>query len=215
MTEVAEQLEVDAAEPVPSPASNRWATIVWLVCCTLIIVFVVGAWLRLQDERGGSNLGAKIAEGKRPAAPALPTEGLQGSPGVPDWYRTKGSNQAPAADGQVLVVNYWASWCGPCRDEAPILHNVAKDYDGRVVVVGLNPGNEDTKSDARSFVRDYEIEFPIVRGDAGDKDAWGVRSFPETFIVGTDGRVSARVQGPVEDDELRALLDDELERSRA
>lgn len=216
MTETLDAPETPAPASGPTPARNRWATAVWLVSCVLVVVFVVGAWMRLQDERSGTNLGARIADGKRPAAPALPTRQIDddGAPGLPDWYRATGTTQANADGARVMVVNFWASWCAPCVDEAPILREVAADYEGRVVFVGLNPGNEDIESDARAFVREHRLTFPIVRGDAGDRDAWGVRSFPETFVVGTDGRVSVRIAGPVEEDELRALLDDELGRSR-
>jgi hypothetical protein len=95
------------------------------------------------------------------------------------------------------------------------LRAVARDYRGKVDVVGLNAGSKDLAGDARDFVRPFHLDFTIVRGDRRDEDAWGVRSgFPETFVVGTDGRISSYVNGPIDDETLRGLLDAELREHR-
>jgi cytochrome c biogenesis protein CcmG/thiol:disulfide interchange protein DsbE len=204
--------DVDAAG-----GTSRLGNVAWILCSTLIVVLVLAFWLRVHDEQAGQNLAAQIADKERPAAPALPTKGIagDGSPGLPSWYRAASGHQARVAAAQPIVVNWWASWCGPCVDEAPILRTVSKDYAGRVTFVGLNPGPEDLESDARAFVRDHRLTFSIVRGTKADNDAWGVHQYPETFIVGADGRLSAHIKGPVEEDELRALLDSELAKDRA
>jgi cytochrome c biogenesis protein CcmG/thiol:disulfide interchange protein DsbE len=201
-----------------TPAGSRWGTAAWILASIVLVVLVVGVWMRVNADRAGSNLANAIIAGDRPAAPALPTTQLQGdgAPGLPDWYRaTEGGHQRPNPHGQVLVVNWWASWCGPCKDEAPVLRELAGDYDGRVTIVGLDAGFEDLKSDARSFVRRHELTFPIVRARRSDKDAWGVNGYPETFVIGTDGRISSYVNGPIDEETLRGLLDHELAEDRA
>ena len=219
-----------AIESVPEPhtgtepgrdgdgsGSSRWGNLAWIACSALIVVLVLGFWLRVHDEQAGENLSAQIADKERPAAPALPTAGItgDGAPGLPSWYRASKGHELGVAGGMPIVVNWWASWCGPCVDEAPILRTVSKDYAGRVAFVGLNPGPEDLKSDARAFVREHRLTFSIVRGTKADNDAWGVHRYPETFIVGADGRLSALIRGPVDESELRDLLDSELAKHRA
>jgi cytochrome c biogenesis protein CcmG/thiol:disulfide interchange protein DsbE len=209
----------DTATAVPEApgARNRWGTVAWIGASILLVVLVVGIWLRVNADRAGSNLANAIIAGERPAAPALPTDEIarDGAPGLPDWYRaTPDGHQRPNPDGEVLVVNWWASWCGPCRDEAPILRELADDYDGRVTVVGLDAGFEDLESDARAFVREHELDFPIVRGTRADHDAWGVRGYPETYVVGTDGRISSFINGPIDEQTLRGLLERELDEER-
>lgn len=199
-------------DPAPSPPEqgpraprSTWATVAFIVSVVLVVVFVAGAWFRLRDESGGSAMRAEIASGKRPVAPALPTTGIagDGAPGIEGL-----------TDGRVRVVNHWASWCAPCIEEAPALRDVAEEYKGRVDFVGINAGNEDLKSKARAFVRDHNVDFSIVRGDRGDKLAWGVQSFPESFIVGTDGKISYQILGAVDAEELRDFLDRELGKQR-
>lgn len=198
-------------------ARSRWGTAAWITCSVLLVGLVVGTWFRMNDERASANIANAIIAGDRPAAPEIPARGIDddGAPGLPSWYRaTAGKQSTDVTTNKVLVVNWWASWCGPCEDEAPELRKVAEDYDGRVVVVGIDAGQEDLESDAREFVRRHELTFPIVRGTRADKDAWGVGGYPETFIVGVDGRLSAHVNGPIDDQELRALLDRELGEDR-
>ncbi|MCW2950122.1 MAG: Peroxiredoxin [Thermoleophilia bacterium] len=206
-----------AAANAPGHAPNRLGNVVWVACCLLIVVVVVGFWLRVHDERTGAQLSAQISDHQRPVAPALPTHDItgDGAPGLPSWYRTAaGSATKSAAGAMPIVLNWWASWCGPCVDEAPILRRMSHDYRGRVAFVGLNAGDRDLESDARNFVKAHRLAFSVVRGSKVDGDRWGVQRYPETFVIGTDGRISAHVNGPVDDRELRALIDSELSRHR-
>lgn len=196
------------------PGDSRWATAGWLASSLLLVVLVVGIWLRVGGDRAGADLGNAIIEGKRPAAPALPSEAVAEDSQLPDWYRVQDGVQVGGPDNQVLVVNWWASWCGPCREEAPILNDVAEEYDGRVTIVGMNPASEDLRSDAGDFAREYDLDFPLVRGDRAYNDAWGVNGYPETFVVGTDGRISSLINGPVDERTLRGLIEAELEEDR-
>ena len=198
----------DASTPAdptpPGVGHSRLGTAAWIVSSLLLVVLVMGIWLKVSSDRSGANLANAIIAGKRPVAPELPT----------DTVFDDGPTAARIPSDEILVVNWWASWCGPCKDEAPALNEIADDYDGRVTVVGLNTGAQDLRSAARRFAREYELEFPLVRGDRGDEDAWGVAGFPETFIVGTDGKISSFVNGPIDEETLRGLLDAELEEDR-
>ena len=103
--------------------------------------------------------------------------------------------------GKVVVVNFWASWCGPCRDEAPVLQRAATANARRgVVVIGVN--QRDFVEDARAFVREYGITYPNAYDGPGKLfERYGMTGWPETFVVSRDGTIVEHVAGPIEDAE--------------
>ena len=100
--------------------------------------------------------------------------------------------------GKAVVVNFWASWCVPCKEEAPLLEAASRRWRGRgVVVIGID--SQDFKGDARRFARRHGVTYPIVHDGPGrTRDSYGVTGFPETFFVDRNGRlVGEHIQGPV------------------
>lgn len=195
-------------QPQPSDStitSSRWGTAAWIICSVVLVGLILGTWLRMSDERASVNLANAIIAGDRPAAPKVPTEGIEGD----------GAPELPSTTGKIQVVNWWASWCGPCEEEAPELQEISQRFADDVVVVGIDASHEDLESDARQFVKRHKLTFPIVRGGRADKDAWGVGGYPETFIVGADGRLSAHINGPINAQDLRELLEREIAKDRA
>lgn len=116
-----------------------------------------------------------------------------------------------AADGQVsldelrgtpVVVNFWASWCDPCRAEAKVLERGYKRDANGVLYLGLDV--QDAREDATDFIRQFGITFPHVRDAGSDtKRDWGVTGLPETYFIGADGRVVGHVIGSLDDTQLR------------
>jgi cytochrome c biogenesis protein CcmG/thiol:disulfide interchange protein DsbE len=107
--------------------------------------------------------------------------------------------------GKAIVVNFWASWCVPCKDEAPFLERTWQEYrDEGLVVLGVN--YNDFRSDALKFVRDTGITYPSVVDREGKLvDDYGLRGVPETFVVGRDGKlVGEPIAGPVDDERFAA-----------
>lgn len=105
--------------------------------------------------------------------------------------------------GKAVVLNFWASWCGPCKDEAPILESAWKRYrDKGVVVLGIDA--QDFDVDAQRFVDRAGITYPIVRDKHGSTlGRYGVTGFPETWFVDANGRlVGEHVAGPLTEEEL-------------
>jgi cytochrome c biogenesis protein CcmG/thiol:disulfide interchange protein DsbE len=111
------------------------------------------------------------------------------------------------------VLNTWASWCIPCKEEAPYLEQVWRDNRDRgVVVVGLNA--KDLRSDAQRFVNRFDLTFPVVRDGSGDTiQEYGVTGFPETFVLDREGRVVEAFAGAVNSDEDRERLSSAIERA--
>ena len=90
--------------------------------------------------------------------------------------------------GKPVVLNFWASWCGPCADEAPVLQDAARRYADRVTFVGVDVQDLDT--DAQAFVRKYAITYPTGSGNAGPISIqYGMRGVPETYFIAPDGQL--------------------------
>jgi cytochrome c biogenesis protein CcmG/thiol:disulfide interchange protein DsbE len=109
--------------------------------------------------------------------------------------------------GQVVVLNFWASWCPPCRQEAPILEAVSEQYRGQgVTFVGLN--YEDADSPARAFVEEFGITYPNGP-DVRSRIArvYGVQGVPETFIINPEGEIAEVFIGSPTEAQLTAVLD--------
>jgi cytochrome c biogenesis protein CcmG/thiol:disulfide interchange protein DsbE len=145
----------------------------------------------------------------RPAPPTSlpPVDGL-----VRDGTPVPGLASADFA-GAVTLVNVWASWCIPCRDEAPLLMDLAKDK--RIRVVGIN--YKDNPADARRFLGRYGNPYAASGADLNGRASieWGVYGVPENFVVGRDGRIAYKLVGPVSDDTLDRLLKPEIEKALA
>ena len=113
--------------------------------------------------------------------------------------------------GAVTLVNVWASWCVPCRDEVPYLDQLAKDK--RIQLVGIN--YKDAPDNARRFLNRYGNPFAATgRDEAGRASIdWGVYGVPETFLVGRDGKIAYKLVGPITADNLTQTLVPEIEKA--
>ena len=136
-------------------------------------------------------------------APALPEEAVPG---------TTLLRPEDLASGEITVVNFWASWCPPCRAEHPTLQALA---DEGVRVAGLN--FRDTADDAASYLADEGDPFFATGFDPRGRRAidWGVTAPPETFIVGPDGTVLNRFIGPLVGDDFEQRFRPMLEAAQA
>src|SRR5439155_21673971 len=151
---------------------------------------------QVAQKNSGADLASQIKAGKGPTAPALVLKRLDGD----------GSVSLASLRGKAVVVNFWASWCGPCKDEAHRLEAAWQRFRSRGVVF-LGVDAQDFSSDARTFVGRYGVTYPIVHDGPGSTlGHWGVTGFPETFFVDRRGRLVAKVTGPVKDGELEQNL---------
>jgi thiol-disulfide isomerase/thioredoxin len=107
--------------------------------------------------------------------------------------------------GKVVLVNYWATWCPPCRKEMPSMNRLAQRLaDKPFVILGVNAG--DTPEDIRAFLKRVPVAFPIVLDQEGTTlKAWQVFAFPTSYVVDKQGRVRMGLFGSIEWDEPAVL----------
>ncbi len=115
--------------------------------------------------------------------------------------------------GQPMVVNFWASWCGPCRDEMPVLQSTWEEYGGEVLFVGVDTQETD-KSYAPSLalMDEFGLTYPSGKDERNRINVdYGLFGVPETFFIRADGTVSFRHSGPVTqeimDEQISVLLE--------
>lgn len=112
--------------------------------------------------------------------------------------------------GKPVVLNFWASWCEPCKQEAPILESVYRKYqDTELVFLGVNVWDKD--DDAREYLRQYNITFDsAIDASGGTAIDYGVSGIPETFFIDRNGKIVRHFVGPLGDQQLAGFIDEIL-----
>jgi cytochrome c biogenesis protein CcmG, thiol:disulfide interchange protein DsbE len=151
--------------------------------------------------QGSATVAAELGDGKRPQAPNFTLPRLSGT----------GDVSLQSFRGKVVLLNFWASWCAPCREEAALFDQIQSQYGPRgIVVVGVD--SQDFASSARSFARQYHVNYTLVRDSSNDvTNRWGVSSgFPVTFVINRQGAVQkmfvTEVTGSMLQQAMRPLL---------
>jgi len=148
---------------------------------------------------------ACTASGATPSGPAV-QEVSGAMPELEGEALMGGSVSSEDFAGRVVVVNFWATWCGPCRREQPILSAAqAEGGDGGPVFVGVN--YRDDAAAARAYLEEFEVHYPSLLDSAGDVAyRFGVPFLPTTVIVDAEGRLRYRVTGEIDAATLRDLI---------
>ena len=147
-------------------------------------------WKLTHDSSGG--VAQKLDRGEHPTAPDFSLERLDG----------KGKIDLASLRGKPVVLDFWASWCGPCAAESKRLQEASKRYGKDVVFVGVN--TRDYAPAARRYVRRLKLTYPMVRDHASKVfDQWGGLPLPRIFFIGRDGKV---VDQLVVEEDLPRLL---------
>jgi thiol-disulfide isomerase/thioredoxin len=175
---------------IQSPKSTWTITRIGLIGSALILVATI-AYTFYQGNISDRSV-VDSTPGAKPAGPLpdpLPENVMQANINLLDGQKTKLADYS----GKVLVVDLWATWCGPCRQEIPHLVQIAKEYKSKgVEVLGLT--NEDPESDTervKQFSEVFKINYPIGWADAPMQIGLsrGRGAIPQTYIIGRDGKV--------------------------
>lgn len=172
--------------------------LVALLAVGLVALLIFG----VLQTRAGSSLDQKVADGGRPVAPDTTLALLDGS----------GSRSIGEYRGKVVVVNFFASWCPPCAEEAPVLdraHQALERSGGTVIGIAVDDAREQTQK----FVDRFGLDFPVLRDvDRALSNQYGVKGLPETFVIDRDGRIVAMQRNQITqrwvDEHLTPLLSD-------
>lgn len=180
----------------------------------IILIAVLAAVIAvIWSNRGGGDDGAPTASGVMEPGAAPGTEE------APKKGSAAPSFSLPQLDGtttfqvggkrdKALLVNFWASWCGPCDQEAPDLVALYDKYKDKLDLYAVNATNYDKVRNAREFVKEKGFVFPVLtdaEGEAGN--AYKVFSFPTSFIIDRNGQISERVEGIISIEDWEKYLD--------
>lgn len=185
--ETADSQDVEAAQAAPRRLSPLAIVIVVIV---LILLGVLGLQL-IEANRS------------QPTGGPAPDFTLQIFDALGGGTFTLSENR-----GKVIVINFWASWCAPCRDEAPALQQVWEAYRARGDVVLLGVDYVDNTQDALEYIAEFGITYPNGP-DLGTRisDAYHIQGVPETFVIGKDGNVFQFIYAGVTARDLAAIID--------
>lgn len=196
-----------APDPPDTPKQQRSAFGLAIQAATMIFVGGLFGLLvyRLVVSGRGSAVVAAVREGKKPKAPSFDLKVIWQRPDTwPTRYADVATADRLSTDdlrGIPVVMNFWASWCIPCKREAPRFVGSATANKGKVLFLGVDV--QDFPSDARKFLRRYKVTYPSVRdGTRSTYEKYGLSGVPETYYLDEHGRLVAHTIGEVSTDEL-------------
>lgn len=185
-------LSEDGWLPTPVRRVLRGAALALVLGLLALLV-----WATLAPS-SGANLVRQVADGKKPIAPPFTLSVIW--PHRETW---PASAHGALADGRIslrelrghpVVLNFFASWCVACKQEAPLLHAEAQSFAGRVLILGVDV--QDLIGDARSFARKYRINYVAVHDKSNaEYDAYGLTGVPESYFIDARGRIVAHIPG--------------------
>ena len=183
-------------ETPPSDETGAANPLVWIpVFLALFALLGLLAWGLIRDQQAGTS---SFSTNDGPAAVAVlgrPASDFSGALYAP--FNGKSEFNLSDYQGKVVVVNFWASWCPPCREEAPILEQTWRKYqDDNVVFIGVDIW--DTEQDAQAYIDEFGITFPNLIDKRGSIAVeYGVTGIPETFFITPDGMINRKVIGAI------------------
>ena len=180
-------------------ASSPWAPRAAALTVGLVVVLLLGLFVWGLGRRG------TVGQVPVSARPAPDFEiALFGQPGS-----AAGSWKLSAQPARPVVVNFWASWCLPCEDEAPVLERVARRYADRVAFVGIDV--QDSDGPARAFLSRYAVTYPNGPDPSGQISVdYGMSGVPESYFITRDRRIVRKWAGPLDEARLVAFVEELL-----
>lgn len=196
--------------PHLSPDSQRRSRLGQVAAVAASVGFIALLVYGLLAAAPNDSIDQDLADGKPATAPGFELPILQEGT-VPreldsriDAASADGNLALDELTGSPVVLNFWASWCVPCREEAPLLARGWRRWGPEgVVFLGLNM--QDLTDDARGFLVEFENTYPNVRDQTDEvANEWGLTGIPETFFLDADGRVVNHVIGVVSPQQMAA-----------
>jgi cytochrome c biogenesis protein CcmG/thiol:disulfide interchange protein DsbE len=193
MSEPVLDLYADEAPPLPPERAGLLTPFGVVLFLTAALMLAVVGWGIYQNS--------------------LTQEALEGGL-APDFtlplLAQEGNWQLSAQRGQVVVINFWGSWCAPCREEAPMLQALYEDYVAQgVIFVGV--AVKDVERDALAYLAEFGITYPNVMDKGGVvEERYRTQGVPETFVIGKDGVVREFFFARPRESDLRQAIEEAL-----
>lgn len=180
-------------------STQRWT---WWIAGTLVLVATVG--FGVFATVGSSGISRAERENGEPEAPTFTIETVSGG-----MFRLQDHR------GSVVVLNFWATWCPPCRREIPDFVSLQRELgDEGLQFVGVALERDAGPEEVRAFADEMDINYPIGMGDGAiAKKYGGVRGLPMTFVIGRGGDIRKVIQGLATEDRIRPVLESLLDES--
>lgn len=175
-----------------------------LAAVALVALFVALLAYGISTTGVDDDIDVQLGRGETPAAPdfELPVLDRSGAPEALAPAFADGRIALSELRGSAVVLNFWASWCPPCRTEGPVLEQTWRDNRDDVLFLGLNM--QDLTGEAKGFLNEIGNSYPHVRDDDdGVARDWGATGLPETFFITPGGRIVGHVIGAVDEQQLR------------
>jgi len=162
-------------------------TAVSLACAGVVALLFYG----VSKQSVNRTLDELVARGQYPPAPETTVS-------LPVLGGSERSSLASLTRGRVVVLNFWASWCVPCQEEAPLLERAQRELQGHGGTV-LGVTFQDASPDSESFARQYHLTYPSLRDTTGDfAHSYGTQQVPESFIINRRGQIVGITRGEIE-----------------
>lgn len=187
------------------PAGSRTRVLLALLPLTIFVALAAIFFFQLRSGRDVSEIPSALIGTKAPFRDLEPLQGAVYN-GVPVPALT-----AKTAKGKLTLVNFWASWCVPCRQEHPMI--LALSQDPRLTVVGVN--YKDGNENALRFLGEMGNPYTAIGLDPNGKMAidWGVYGIPESYLVGPDGTILYKKVGPFDENSVKTGLMPAIEKA--
>ena len=187
---------------VENKTGRRRPRLIFLLPLGFFVALALIFLMRLESGVDPSAIPSALVGQSAPEFDLPPLEGVT----VPGLKRAD-------LDGKVTLVNIFASWCGPCRQEHPVLEELAKD--NRIRLVGIN--YKDQPENARRFLGELGNPYAAIGVDRKGRATidWGVYGVPESFVIGADGIIRYKFIGPLSDETAANVLMPEIEKALA
>ena len=193
---------------------RRVRPLIW-VTSAVVLILVVGWQVReWSPSPGDAAANRAFNDGAEPGVDVYPRIDRTDAPELKGTTLDGEPLALADFEGKVVVINVWGSWCGPCRAETPDLVRLAQETkDQGVQLLGVN--TRDNLSSAQAFVKKFKVPYPSLFDDDGQLllplgEIIPTAVIPSTVVVDLEGRIAARVIGPVDYTTLNSLLEDEL-----
>ncbi|MFC4409529.1 peroxiredoxin family protein [Chungangia koreensis] len=182
----------------------------------LLIVAILVAIMVTQYVRGSIEESQKVPEEAiGTSVDILPESGLEKGKAPPDFeVKTLDGESVKLSDykGKKVILNFWASWCPPCKAEMPHMQNYYEDYAEKdnveILAVNLTNAEYGGIDDAIQFVEDYELTFPIPTDEDGSLEkTYEILTIPTTFTIDTAGLIRHKIVGPMDEQMMIDLVD--------